>query len=220
MAPMTNGWNEYWKKESNLEFWAEPDKAVTELLGKIDHSKISKVLDFGCGIGRHSFLFAKAGFSVTALDSSEEALNILRQRMQEQGIHLKITHGTYAASLFPRNYYDLVIAFNVIYHGQRKDMVTAIATIHYWLKPGGMFFFTCPTRRDGKFGNGEKVAPNTFRPLNSIHPGDLHYFADENDIIDFLRGFALKEKRIEERIWNNNGVKQQDSFYQILAVKQ
>ena len=217
---MTNGWNDYWKNEANRPFWTEPDKAVVNLMAKTDRSKVSKVLDLGCGIGRHSILLAKAGFSVTALDSSIEALEVMRKQTQEQGVRVKITQGTLAASLFPRNYFDLVIAFNVIYHGMRKDMEIAIATAHYWLKPGGLFFFTCPTRRDGKYGNGEKVAPNTYKPMNSIHPGGIHYFSDENDIIDLTRNFAIKEKKIDERTWNNNGVKQQDSYYQILAVKQ
>jgi tellurite methyltransferase len=215
-----NTWNDYWKNEANRSFWSQPDKAVNSLVEKIDRVKINKVLDLGCGIGRHALLFAKAGFSVTALDSSTEALAVLLQTARTEGVRLKITEGGYNPSLFPRNYFDMVIAFNVLYHGYRKDFENAINTANYWLKPGGLFFFTCPTRRDGKFGNGEKVAPNTFKPLNSIHPGDNHYFSDETDIQFFLKGFSLKEKKIDEHTWDNNGVKQLDSYYQILAVKQ
>ena len=217
---LSDSWNNYWKDESNHNPWDQPDKAVIDLLEKIDRSKINKVLDLGCGIGRHALLCAKAGFSVTAVDLSSEALAVLRKKAQEEGAKIKIVEGAYASNLFPRNYFDMVIAFNVIYHGYRKDFETAVATVNYWLKPGGLFFFTCATRRDGKYGSGEKVAPNTFKPLNSIHPGDIHYFSDENDMRDFLREFTIKDKKIDEHSWDNNGVKQVHSYYQVLAVKQ
>jgi tellurite methyltransferase len=217
---INDSWNNYWKNPSNHSPWDQPDKAVINLLEKIDRSKINKVLDLGCGIGRHALLCAKAGFNVTAVDLSGEALAVLRKKAQEEGAKIKIVEGEYVSTLFPRNYFDLVIAFNVIYHGYRKDFETAVNTVQYWLKPGGLFFFTCATRRDGKFGSGEKVAPNTFKPLNSIHPGDVHYFSDETDLQFFLKGFNLKDKKIDEHTWDNNGVKQLSSYYQILAVKQ
>jgi SAM-dependent methyltransferase len=219
---VNDSWNNYWKDESIRGQWAQPDKVITDLLWKIDRAKVNKVLDLGCGIGRHAVHFAKAGFSVTAVDSSGEALAVLRKQSLEESIKLKVTEADFTQNpaLFPRNYFDLVIAFNVLYHGQRKDLENSINLAHYWLKPGGFFFFTCPTRRDGKFGNGEKVAPNTFKSLNSIHPGDIHYFSDETDIMFFLKNFNLKEKRIDEHTWDNNGVKQLNSYYQILAVKQ
>ena len=95
----------------------------------------------------------------------------------------------------------------------------AVNLIHRWLKPGGLVFFTCPTRRDDKNGSGEEVAPNTYRPLNSIHPGDIHYFCDEADISDLLRDFNQVTKNIEEHYWDNNGIQQLSSYWQILAVK-
>ena len=217
---MNNGWNDYWKDEANRAYWTEPDKAVVNLLARTDRAKTNKVLDLGCGIGRHAILFAKAGFSVTAIDASTEAMAILKQKTQEEGVRVKTIQGQFAAGLFPRNYFDLIIAYNVIYHGYRKDVENTVNTALSWLKPEGWFFFTCPTRRDSKFGNGEKVAANTFRPMNSIHPGDIHYFCDDNDIQEFMRNFKVAEKKTDEHYWDNNGVKQLNSYYQVLAVKQ
>jgi tellurite methyltransferase len=217
---LNDSWNNYWKDASHHSPWDQPDNSVINLLEKIDRSKISKVLDLGSGIGRHALICAKAGFSVTALDQSSEALAVLRAKAQEENVKIKIVEGAYTPNLFPRNYYDMVIAFNVIYHGTRQDFENAIRMVHYWLKPGGLFFFTCATRRDGKFGSGEKVAPNTFKPLNSIHPGDIHYFSDDNDIQDLTRGFSLKEKKVDEQSLTHDGVKQLHSYWQILAVKQ
>jgi tellurite methyltransferase len=215
---MTNNWNAYWANESNRTYWLKPDKAVVNLLDKIDRSKVKDVLDIGCGAGRHALLFANAGFSVTAVDSSKEALSVLRNQVHKEGIPMKIVDGDYSQDLVPQRSFDLILAYNVLYHGYRTDFQEAIHLIHRWLKPNGLFFFTCPTRRDGKYGNGERMSANTYRPLNSVHPGDIHYFSDELDILDFLRNFNHFSRDVDEHYWDNNGIQQFSSYWQILAV--
>jgi hypothetical protein len=42
---MTSTWDSYWQKESNRSYWLKPDKAVSELIGKLDRSRVRDVLD-------------------------------------------------------------------------------------------------------------------------------------------------------------------------------
>ena len=216
---MSKGWNNYWKKESEYTYWQQPDKAVMSLMPGIDRAKVKNVLDLGCGIGRHAVMLAKEGFKVTAVDSSKEAIRMLRSKAAKEKCKIKIIEGNYAQDLFPAGSFDFILAFNVIYHGYRGDFENAVNLVHRWLKPGGLFFFTCPTRKDAKFGSGEKAAPNTYKPLNSIHPGDLHYFSDETDIADILKEFTNIQKEIDEHYWDDNGVKQFSSYWHISAKK-
>ena len=218
MGHMTDNWNVYWGNEANRSYWLKPDKAVVDLLKKVDRSRIKSVLDLGCGIGRHALLFAKAGFAVTAVDSSNEALSVLRSQVNKEGIRMKIIEGNYSQDIFPQESFDFIISYNVLYHGYRTDFQEAVRLIHRWLKPGGLFFLTCPTRRDDKYGSGDQVAPNTYRPLNSVHPGDIHYFSDEADILDLLREFKQISKDVYEHYWDNNGIRQFSSYWQILAI--
>lgn len=216
---MTDNWNAYWGSEANRRYWLKPDSAVIDLLEKTDRSRVRDVLDLGCGVGRHALLFAKAGFAVTAVDSSSEALAVLRGQADKEEIRVKIIESNYSQDLFPQESFDFVLAYNVLYHGYRTDFQKAVSLIHRWLRPGGLFFFTCPTRQDDKCGSGKQVAPNTYRPLNSIHPGDIHYFSDEEDIGDFLREFRPISRGVNEHYWDNNGVQQFSSYWQVLAVK-
>jgi len=216
---MKTNWDSYWEKESKQSYWLESDKAVTELIENLDSSKIKDVLDLGCGIGRHTLCLAKAGFNVTAVDSSSEALTILKQQVVEKGLEVKIIKGNYSEELFSEESFDLVLAYNVIYHGYREDAKHAIYLIYRLLKPHGLFFFTCPTRRDDKYGSGEQVASHTYRPINSVHPGDIHYFTDEADILDFLHDYNGISKNVSEHYWDNNGTMQFSSYWQILARK-
>jgi 2-polyprenyl-3-methyl-5-hydroxy-6-metoxy-1,4-benzoquinol methylase len=209
---MATNWDSYWGKEINRSYWLEPDKAVIDLVNRFDMSQIKGVLDLGCGIGRHTLLLAETGFDVTALDSSTEALALLRKQCEEKGIIVNIIQGDYSQNHFSQESFDFILAYNVLYHGHREDFQNAIHLIHKWLRPQGWFFFTCPSRRDDKYGNGALVAPHTFRSLNSVHAGDIH-LADEADILDLLTEFNIISKHVDEHYWYNNGVRQFSSYW-------
>lgn len=219
MTNQVNSWDSFWKNESDIDYWLEPDPVVVRLVEKLVKAKVRDVLDLGCGVGRHALCLAQAGFTVTAVDISESAVAVLRKRVGDnKGV--RIISGAYSGELFVDNSFDLVLSWNVLYHGNREDFIKATRFIHKWLRPDGIFFFTCPTRRDAKYGNGEEIAPNTYCPLNSIHPGDIHYFADEADIAEFLCGFELISKEVNEHYWDNNGTRQFSSYWQLLAKRQ
>lgn len=214
---MRTDWDLYWTDESNRDSWLKPGKEVIELIATLDRTRVKDVLDLGCGPGRHTLSFAEAGFNVTAVDSSQEALDILQKQVSEKEFDVKIVKGSYLEQLFPEKSFDLVIAFNVIYHGTRENMISAIHRIYGWLRPTGIFFFTCPSRRDDRCGDGEEIAPNTYR--NSTHPEDIHYYANEADLAEFLHKFRRFSKDVYEHYQDNNGIRRLISHWQIYATK-
>jgi SAM-dependent methyltransferase len=58
------------------------------ILNNVTLPRNAKVLDLACGAGRHSILFAKNNFDVTAVDISDVLLNIAQKTAE--GINLKI----------------------------------------------------------------------------------------------------------------------------------
>jgi SAM-dependent methyltransferase len=188
-------------------------------MDSLERQKIHDVLDLGCGIGRHAILFAESGFNVTAVDDSQKALDILREKASEIQVPVTCSKGSYTEDNFIENSFDLVVAYNVLYHGYREDFGQSVQLVYRYLRPGGLFFFTCPTRQDDKYGNGEKEKENTYRSLNSVHPGDIHYFADEDDMLYFLRDFSGNDLERKEHYWDNRGVRQFSSSWHVLARK-
>jgi 2-polyprenyl-3-methyl-5-hydroxy-6-metoxy-1,4-benzoquinol methylase len=87
-------WFEDWfNTEEYLNVYSHRDeedaKNLFDLITKnILIEKGSKVLDLACGAGRHSVLFAKNGFDVTAVDISDNLLNVARKTAAE--LELKI----------------------------------------------------------------------------------------------------------------------------------
>ena len=77
----THPWELVWREEG----WAEtspPLPVVVNFAEDLKREGAKKVLDLGCGPGRHSILLGKTGFQVVALDVSETALKTLEGRLR------------------------------------------------------------------------------------------------------------------------------------------
>lgn len=212
-----SNWDFYWREQKELEHWQKPADSVIEFVKASNCDKQPKVLDLGCGIGRHAILFTKEGFKVTALDSSEQALEELKSNIKKLNLNIEIVKGNYLKSIFQPNSFDIIISYNVIYHGFREDFKRAIELCKTYLKEEGVLFFTCPTREDDKYGSGKKVAPYTYESLNSVHPGDIHYFADGDDIKELVEGLKIKSIKKDEHYWDNDGKKQFSSYWEVIV---
>ena len=217
---MTNRtWERYWQDEANHEWWERPASEVLELIRSQSPRNRPAVLDLGCGIGRHAIAFAKAGFQVSATDISEEAIRRLRGEADRLGLSIATQVCDMSSRAFPALSFDIVVSYNVIYHGRREQFARAIELVWCALKPCGLFFFTCPTREDGKYGHGECVAPHTYLSSNSVTPGDIHYFSDSADLHGLLDRFIVHSVRKDEGHWENRGQGQFFSNWHVLAEK-
>lgn len=216
---MEKDWDIYWRHCENLDYWERPAPWIIKLSKTLDPDKRQEVLDLGCGIGRHALIFAREGFHVTAVDSSKEALQLVEERAEKEGLKIKLVKGNYLESLFEPSSFHLIICYNVIYHGTREEFQRALEHCSMYLIQGGLLFFTCPSREDGKYGHGEEIAPHTFRSSNSVHPGGIHYFAHKEDILSLAEGLAIEKLTIEEKYWMNKGRREFSSYYEVLVKK-
>ena len=212
-------WDKYWGDGCDHGYWERPAPEVIEFIASQLPESRPAVLDLGCGLGRHAIAFARRGFRVAATDASQGAIDHTKGWAGKLGLAVE----THACSMieqpFPRCSFDIVLSYNVLYHGRRHQFADAIGCVWDVLKPSGLFFFTCPTRRDGKHGHGERIAPHTYAAAKSVTPGDTHYFADRTDLDEMLARFAIRSIRADEGFWDNKGEKQFFSNWHVLAEK-
>lgn len=96
-----------------------------------------KVLEIGCGIGTDTINFAKAGAQVTAMDISENSLEIAKQRAKVYGLENKIKfycgNAEELSKVIPIEPYDLIYSYGVIHHTPYPERV--VAEIQKYTKP-------------------------------------------------------------------------------------
>lgn len=112
----------------------------------------ARVLDMGCGGGRHAFEAWRRGASAVAFDSSEAELKEVRGILGGMLAARELPHGERGGAVngdalrlpFPDATFDCVIASEVLEH--LWDDEGAIAELVRVLKPGARMAVTVPTR--------------------------------------------------------------------------
>ncbi|MCP4756214.1 MAG: class I SAM-dependent methyltransferase [Proteobacteria bacterium] len=194
-----NFWDEIWACDNggdiwDHDFWKKASPEVVDLIQSESPESRPNVLDLGCGLGRNAVAFAQAGFTVTATDFSPAAVAHLKTWSEKLDLQIRTFVADFVDDDFPPRTFDIVLSLGVIYHGHRDQATSAITNIRNWLKKGGLFYFSFPTRQDGDYGRGKKLADHTFE----FQPGHVHYHADEDNLDAWLSGFKiLTQKRVE-----------------------
>ncbi len=98
----------------------------------------SRVLEIGCGTGIFTQYFAVTGAQVTAVDISEELLDVTRERGLPQNVNLVCAPFEELPIDQP---FDAVVGSSVLHH---LEIRPALAHIFALLKPGGVIAFGEP----------------------------------------------------------------------------
>ncbi|CEN77600.1 class I SAM-dependent methyltransferase [Paraclostridium sordellii] len=103
-------------------------------------SKESKILEVGAATGRYSFYYAKKGCEVTALELSENHIEIMKNKQKENELKLDIIQGNALdLSKLKNEYYDFVLLLGPMYHlTTKEDRTKCVEEALRVLKPGGI----------------------------------------------------------------------------------
>jgi 2-polyprenyl-3-methyl-5-hydroxy-6-metoxy-1,4-benzoquinol methylase len=111
---------------------------------EIDFNKSIKILDIGCGTGRHSIGLSKRGYNITGIDLSDSQLTRAREKADKEGLKIDFLKHD-ARNLSFENEYDLVImlcegAFSLMETDEMNYEILKNATKS--LKEHGKIIFT------------------------------------------------------------------------------
>jgi SAM-dependent methyltransferase len=149
-------------------------------------SGVRTVLVPGAGYGRNAQVFAHAGFQVTGVEISAEAL----KHAEDAGI--KYIHGSFLDVPLVPGSFDAIYCYNVLHLFLADDRKRFVAKCAEVLRPGGLAFIVVFSELESSFGKGRQVEPGTFESK----PGrPVHYF-NERDLEDHFKGFELLETGI------------------------
>jgi len=100
-----------------------------------------RVLDLGCGWGRHALLLAQQGCRVTGVDASEELLALAAAAAQRQGVDLDLRQGDIRALPAFRQPFDLALELYelvTVSQASAEAALTSLQALRAALRPGGV----------------------------------------------------------------------------------
>ncbi len=181
--------------------WNEPSEDIYYYLHLWSEKRNKKLLDLGAGIGRHSLLFAKNGFDVTAFDFSKEGLDKIESFADQLNLEIDLVNGNMNRLPFSSQSFDFVVAYNSIYHTDYDGLIRTIYEIKRVLKANGEAFITMLSKNDKSFldGSGSLIAENTLMKKEEDGSVLPHFFVDEEYIYKLFKSFhIISLKQIEE----------------------
>jgi SAM-dependent methyltransferase len=159
------------KKYADEKFFLKwPDEIVVRFMAKHMKKKPqSKVLDLGCGSGRHSELLSQEGYDVYGCDISTNSITISSQRLKLKNLKGKF-QSCYSWSLpYESDFFDFVIAWGSIYYNTFPHMVETIEEIHRVLKEDGKALIGFIADGDYREINGKTSDGKTYVGNESAH---------------------------------------------------
>ncbi|HSV73419.1 MAG TPA: class I SAM-dependent methyltransferase [Chthonomonadales bacterium] len=156
----------------------------------------ARILDLGCGVGRHAVELALRGYRVTGVDLSEGMLAVARRRASEAGVEVEWVRAD-ACRYRAAEPFDGAVclcegAFGLLSEGDdpaRRDL-RILRRLRYALRPGAVLVLNClhagaPYRRH----TAEEVAQGIFDPTTLVERCEI-----EADTLDGKIRFTGRER--------------------------
>jgi SAM-dependent methyltransferase len=165
----------------------EPSAKVVEAIDFFRTAKLRRVLDLGCGTGRHAAVLQMNGFQVYGCDSSASALGIAKRRLPRA--HFQQCD----MGLLPYRdeCVDGVICHAVIQHGTVATIKKTITEIHRILRRGAILFLTVVSTDHPEYLTGQEIEPGTKINIEAIDGDMPHHYFTESEMRDFFRDFVI-----------------------------
>ena len=162
-----------------------------------------RLLDLGCGEGRHSVAAARLGFKVTAADSEPLALQRARRFAKLKGVQgISFCQADALRLPFQAASFDAVLDYGCLHHQRKSDWTAYMASLARVLRPGGFYALSVFAPKFHLFQGGRRpwhIAQGAYR--RCFTPQDIRALFDKDfkilELIPESRGFwhALMRRR-------------------------
>jgi len=190
-------WNQILREEKyTLE---EPDELVVDFVKLLKkRKKEGRILDLGCGAGRHLVYMTSQGFETNGIDISETGLSLTKQKLKTRSLDCQVVKCDMSMLPYVDSCFDAVISLYAIYHQKLEKIQQTVSEVHRLLKKKGFFLVNFQSKRSGMYGKGAKIEEGTFIQPDGPEKGVIHHFTDREEIETLLRDFKIVNMELRE----------------------
>ena len=209
-----------WNAEKD-DIWLNPSEESYYISAKWKKDGYRSLLDFGCGLGRHSVYFSQQGFSVSSFDLSPEAVEHLRDWAKREYIDIDVQISDMLHLPYTDNSFDCLFAYHVISHTDTPGFLKIMNEIKRVIKPEGEIFITLCSKETYSFTEAgfPKIDENTILKTDDGPEINIpHFYVDLDTVVsvfDSLGMGLLRVRHIDDCYWD--GEKRNSKHYFVLA---
>lgn len=203
-----------------------PDELVIRAINMFQREGPKKILDIGCGLGRHIQMFVERGHTVLGMDIAESAI---------KKSHIKV-------ALYPKAYlalgdvtqlalrsdnFCLALAWRMLHLNTEEQIEKALKEINRILRPNGIVVCSVRSTTNTLYyksrENGTEIEPNTYKILNGPLEGLVYHFFTKDEVQKrFSRYFkiiSLEEQELEHTSYTVDDKTSRNRFWVIIGRK-
>ncbi len=226
-------WFEEWFDENYLDVYSNKDdedaQAQIKLLlnnvplkanGASVNGQVNKILDLGCGTGRHVKIFKDLGYNAEGIDLSKKLIEI--GKMREPNLAIKV--GNALNYKMPQEYFLITSFFTSwAYYKEEEKNLSILQRVYENLSQGGYFWLDFMNSFKVRKQYGQGVYQNEFSIKGDRRVKEKKYVADDRIIKEIKIIFGNSERADDEKNYIESVRLYQESdirnFFSVLGFK-
>ncbi|MFZ5448470.1 MAG: class I SAM-dependent methyltransferase [Thermodesulfobacteriota bacterium] len=175
----------------------EPEPELLAIIPMMHEAGCRRVLDAGCGVGRHLLPLLAAGFQVWGVDVDAQVLHLLQDRLKKAAID---EAGPFLAQAdltrlpFVTGAFDLVVSIKVINHGYAATFREYCRELDRVAKVGGHLFINASPREVVeriRLPQTRELEPGTLVDIATPDGAVVHHFPTPEELREQFPGYKI-----------------------------
>lgn len=178
MKLVKEAWDKAFQEKGRI--WTNPQEDIPWLARRWKKEGVKRILDLGCGTGRHAVYLAKNGFEVYGIDIAKTGIKIAKEWLEKERLRAEVRVGDVYKKLPYKNcFFDAIVCIRTLNHGRIEWIRKAVKEMYRILKD--------------KLHGIKWIAPRTYVILDGSEKGLIHYRFNKKVLISEFKkvGFRL-----------------------------
>ncbi|KAA6225436.1 class I SAM-dependent methyltransferase [Campylobacter sp. LR291e] len=176
-----------------------------------NYKKKDRILDLGCGAGRHVKFLAENGFKAYGMDYSKNGVKFTKKLLKKHSLKAKIKLSSVDNIPFKDDFFDGLICIGVLDYNNEEIIQKAANEIYRVLKKGAKALIISRNIQDYRYEKAEKLSKN-YTIIRESNPSlsayaengmNAHFF-DEEEARLIFKNFEKIEINVLRTSYQNN----------------